>query len=218
MSSNSLKPLIIIGAGGHASVLVDILRTQNREILAVVSPDQIINRKVFAGIKHLKNDDGILAYSPEDVLLVNGIGMMPKTNIKRRVSERFLSLGYHFEKVISDSANVSSYASVGEGVQILQGSLIQAGAIIGSHSIINSGVIIEHDTSIGRYNHIAPRAVVCGQSLTKEDVFVGAGATIIQNIVIEEQAIVGAGVIVTSNIPVNSVCYPSRTKIIKANS
>lgn len=218
MSSCNLKPLIIIGAGGHASVLVDILRTQSREILAVVSPNEITNQKVFSGIKHLTNDDDILAYTPENVLLVNGIGMMPKSSIKRRVNERFLSLGYNFESVIADSAIVSRYASVGEGVQILQGALIQAGAIVSEHSIINSGAIVEHDASIGRYNHIAPRALVCGQSSTKEDVFIGAGATVIQNIEIAEQVIVAAGATITKKMAAKSIGYPTRTKVIKVDS
>lgn len=207
----------MIGGGGHASVLVDILRSQHREILAIVSPDDIVSRSVFNGIKHLKHDDDVLAYASEDVLLVNGIGMMPKTKIKRSINERFLTLGYHFETVIADSAIVSNYASLGKGVQIMQGSIIQAGVIIGEHSIINSGVIIEHDTCIGAYNHVAPGSVVCGQCTTNEDVFVGAGATVIQNVIIAEQAIVAAGATITSNMSLNSIGYPSRARIIKVD-
>ena len=32
------KPLVIIGGGGHASVIVDILKRQKREIVAVMTP------------------------------------------------------------------------------------------------------------------------------------------------------------------------------------
>jgi len=209
------KPLIIIGGGGHASVLVDILRAQNRQIIALISPDDVSSRTVFSGIPQFKSDEEINNFSPKEVLLVNGIGMLPRSNFKRRINEHFLSLNYHFETVIADSAIVSNYANLGEGVQIFSGSIIQAGAIIGDHSIINSGVIIEHDARIGRYNHIAPRAVICGQSLTQEDVFVGAGATVIQNIMIAEQAIVAAGAIVTTSMPISSICYPTRAKIVK---
>ncbi|TNZ44854.1 shikimate dehydrogenase, partial [Vibrio parahaemolyticus] len=42
-------PLVIIGGGGHASVLVDLLRNQNRTILAVMSPDDISTRQAFDG-------------------------------------------------------------------------------------------------------------------------------------------------------------------------
>lgn len=215
---NNLKPLVVIGGGGHASVLIDILRSQKREILALVSPDDIDNRSIFYGIKHLKNDDDILAYSPNEVLLVNGIGMMPRSKVKCVINEHFLSLGYSFETVIANSAIVSIYAILGKGVQILPGSIVQAGVNIGDHTIINSGAIIEHDTNIGSYNHIAPRSTLCGQILTKENVFIGAGAIVIQNIIIAEHAIVAAGAVVTSNMPINSICYPSRSQIIKGNS
>ncbi|WP_434341251.1 acetyltransferase [Motilimonas cestriensis] len=217
MSSHNLKPLIIIGGGGHASVLVDILRSQDREILAVVSPDDIAHRSVFIGIKHLKNDDDLLAYRPNEVVLVNGIGMMPRTKIKRKINEKFLSLGYRFETVIADSSIISEYASLGEGVQVLPGAIIQAGAVIGEYSIINSGAIIEHDTQIGCYNHIAPGSVICGQCVTKEDVFVGAGATVIQSINIAEQAFVAVGATVTTNMPASSICYPSRSQITQGD-
>jgi sugar O-acyltransferase (sialic acid O-acetyltransferase NeuD family) len=208
-------PLIIIGGGGHASVLVDILRSQNRQLLALISPDDVSSRSVFSGIPQFKNDEEIFNFSPKEVLLVNGIGMLPRSNLKRKINEYFISLGFNFETVIADNAIVSPYAHLGCGVQVFPGSIIQTGAIIGDHSIINSGVIIEHDANIGRYNHIAPRAVICGQSLIQEDVFVGAGATVIQNIMIAEQAMVAAGAIVTANMPISSICYPTRTEIVK---
>ena len=53
------KPLLIIGAGGHASVLVDILRQQKREILGIVSPEIVSRCKVFDGIDHFENDDDV---------------------------------------------------------------------------------------------------------------------------------------------------------------
>jgi sugar O-acyltransferase (sialic acid O-acetyltransferase NeuD family) len=215
LNDQKIKPLIIIGGGGHASILVDILRSQNRQILALISPADVSSRTVFSGIPQFKNDEEIHDFSPKEVLLVNGIGMLPRSNLKRKINEYFISLGYHFESVIADSAIVSRYAHLGDGVQVFPGSIIQTGAIIGDHSIINSGVIIEHDANIGRYNHIAPRTVICGQSLTQEDVFVGAGATVIQNIMIAEQAIVAAGAIVTASMPISSICYPTRAKIVK---
>ncbi len=213
MSSTKLKPVVVIGGGGHASVLVDILRAQNRKILAIISHDAIKNRKVFAGIKHLDNDHDVLAFAPGDVLLINGIGMMPRTKNKRILNDHFLSLGYRFGSVIASSALISPFATLGEGIQVLPHAVIQAGATIGEHSVINTGAIVEHDSTIGAYNHIGPRATLCGQVTTQEDVYVGAGATVIQNVQLDRLSIVGAGSIVTCSIKSKQIVYPNRNII-----
>ncbi|WP_434357280.1 acetyltransferase [Parasalinivibrio latis] len=217
MNSEMPKPLVIIGGGGHASILTDILRSQHREIVAVISPDDISVRTVFRGIPQLKRDEEILNFDRDSVNLVNGIGMLPNSGLRQKVNEYFLSLGYQFESVIADSAQVSPFAIVQTGAQVLHGAIIQAGANIGSHSIVNTGVIIEHDCRIGSYCHIAPRATLCGQVLVEPRVFVGAGAVIIQNLTIAEGCIVGAGVTLAVSLFDAQICYCTKpaTKSIK---
>ncbi|MCC4831111.1 acetyltransferase [Shewanella sp. 10N.7] len=213
MSNDKLKPIVVIGGGGHASVLVDILRSQNREILAIICPNDISERNVFSGIEHLRNDADVLNFSHENILLVNGIGMLPRSDLKQKLNQYYLCLGYKFATVIATSAQVSPFSTIESGVQIFAGAIIQAGVSICEHSVINSGVILEHDCKVGTYNHIAPRATLCGQVSTGNDVFIGAGATIIQNIEIEHRAIVGSGALVTKNLATNNIYYPSQSTI-----
>ena len=213
MNNSTLKPVVILGGGGHASVLVDILRAQGRKIKAIVCPDSIAQRGIFAGILHLKQDDDVLMFSTSDVLLVNGIGMLPKSSLKRKVNEYFLNLGYQFETVVSDDAFVSPFAKLSPGSQVFSGAIIQAGATVGEHCIINSGSIVEHDCSIGVYNHIAPGATLCGQVVTEDDVYVGANATVIQNVKLAQGSIVGAGSVVTQSLLSKQVCYPNLNTI-----
>ncbi len=212
-----MLPIVMIGGGGHASVLADILIFQGREILAVISPEDISQRPVFKGMTHLKNDEDVLAFSKDKVLLVNGIGMMPKSGFKRKINEYFLSLGYRFETVIANSAYVSPFSKIETGAQILPMAIIQTGVTVGSHSIINSGALVEHDCIIGSYNHIAPRATLCGQVETKNNVYVGAGSTVIQGVSIGSDSIVGAGASLTKSLETNTIAYPARVAI-KTNS
>ncbi|EGQ7738587.1 acetyltransferase [Vibrio parahaemolyticus] len=217
MSDKPMLPIVMIGGGGHASVLADILIFQGREILAVISPEDISQRPVFKGMTHLKNDEDVLAFSKDKVLLVNGIGMMPKSGFKRKINEYFLSLGYRFETVIANSAYVSPFSKIETGAQILPMAIIQTGVTVGSHSIINSGALVEHDCNIGSYNHIAPRATLCGQVETKNNVYVGAGSTVIQGVSIGSDSIVGAGASLTKSLETNTIAYPARVAI-KTNS
>ncbi|WP_140389602.1 acetyltransferase, partial [Vibrio parahaemolyticus] len=213
MSDKPMLPIVMIGGGGHASVLADILIFQGREILAVISPEDISQRPVFKGMTHLKNDEDVLAFSKDKVLLVNGIGMMPKSGFKRKINEYFLSLGYRFETVIANSAYVSPFSKIETGAQILPMAIIQTGVTVGSHSIINSGALVEHDCNIGSYNHIAPRATLCGQVETKNNVYVGAGSTVIQGVSIGSDSIVGAGASLTKSLETNTIAYPARVAI-----
>ncbi|MFD2177629.1 acetyltransferase [Veronia pacifica] len=210
MSEGKHLPLVIIGGGGHASVLVDMLRQQQRRILAVISPDLIDRGEVFGEIKQLTSDEDIHQFGCDDIRLVNGLGMLPGQNLRRKVGEKFRELGYRFETVISSKAIVSPFATLAEGVQVMPGTVVQAGSQIGQHSIINSGVIVEHDSQIGDWNHIAPGVTLCGHVSTGDDVFIGAGATVTQMVCIGSGAIVGAGTTLTEELAAHHICYPAK--------
>lgn len=213
------RPLLIIGGGGHASVLVDILKTQGREILAFFSPDEIVSRSVFQTIPHFLNDDEIYKFDSNEIKLVNGIGSLPGDNLRYRIYEKFSKLGYLFETVVSSDASVSDYADLMEGVQVMSGATIQAGTKISDHSIINTGAVVDHDCSIGEFNHIAPGAILCGGVTSASHVHIGAAATIIQSIRIGDKSVVGAGALVIEDVAENTTVYTRRTadKVSKKN-
>ncbi|MEZ9403120.1 acetyltransferase [Vibrio cyclitrophicus] len=205
--SNLELPIVMIGGGGHASVLTDILLEKGREIIAVISPDDITQRDVFVGLTQLLEDADITEYSPSDVLLVNGIGMMPKSSLREKVGIYFSQLGYRFETVIAPTAHVSSFVSLAEGSQILTQAVVQAGVEIGAHSIINTAALVEHDCIIGQHNHIAPRATLCGHVKTHDNVYVGAGSTVIQGIELGKGCIVGAGSTIVEDVDSHTITF-----------
>ncbi|MBQ0372984.1 MULTISPECIES: acetyltransferase [Providencia] len=204
------KPLVLIGGGGHASVLADILFQQNRQIIAVICPDDISSRKIFKGISHLTLDHEIKKFPPDQIRLINGLGILPHSNIRMKVNSHFIQMGYQFDSVIANSAFVSDYVELGAGAQILSRAIIQTGVTIGENSIINTGAIIEHDCYIGNNNHIAPGAILCGGVATSDAVYIGANATIIQDITITKDSIIGAGAVITKDILSSSICYPNK--------
>lgn len=205
----------MIGSGGHASVLMDLLHLGDKRVIAYISPNKNTNNQMFEKIQHLSNDEDINQFNPDDVLLVNGIGSLPKQNNRKNVATFFTKLGFSFTSVISPSAIVSSSASLARGVQVMHGVIIQAGARIGDNSIINTGAIIEHDCDVGANNHIAPRATLCGWVQTLSNVHIGVHACVIQGLNIGNNVIVGAGAIVTKNIEDKTIVYGHRALIIK---
>jgi len=211
LTEKKAQPIVLIGGGGHASVVAEVLLQQGKEIIAVVSPASIAKRDVFSAIEHITSDSEIARFPPREVKLVNGIGFMPKTVTRQRINYYFLALGYQFDTVVAPTAVVSSYATLEPGSQILAGAVVQTGARIGAHSIINSKALVEHDCEIGEYNHIAPSATICGEVKTQTNVFVGAGAIVTPNVTIGENAIVGAGCCVTKSIDAGVMARPTAT-------
>lgn len=204
------KPVLVLGAGGHAAVLIDMLRQLNYDILGLVSNSQPMLQPIFDGIPWYSSDSDVLSFSKDAILLVNAVGSLPKVNTRFKLYNKFKNQGYHFANLISPSAIVSEYAKLTEGVQVMPGSIINAHALIGENSIINTGAIIEHDCVIGSHNHIAPGAVLSGTVVTGNYVHVGTGANVIQGVSVAEYAVVGAGATVTNNLASEKVLHVAK--------
>lgn len=210
------KPLIIIGSGGHASVVADILLNQDEKILATVSPDEIKDNSPLKGIKRLITDKSLIdTYAPNEVDLINGLGALPGNDVRFKLFNYFTERGYKFKSVIASSAIIAGGVVLEDGVQIMHGAIVQTNAHISKNCIINTGSVIEHDCIIGCHNHIAPNATLSGGVVTGNKVHVGTGANIIQGLHIGQEAVVGAGCTVTKDVPKGQVIVPAHNRILR---
>jgi sugar O-acyltransferase (sialic acid O-acetyltransferase NeuD family) len=202
--------VLLIGAGGHASVLLEILIEQKINILGYVSPTPSSNKELFSNYHCFKRDVDIFQFDKSIIKLVNGIGSLPGNRVRADFYRKYKELGYSFETIISQKADVSKYAYLEEGVQVMRGATIQTGVSIGYNSIVNTGAIVDHDCSIGSNNHIAPGATISGQVTSKANVHFGTGSSVIQSINVNENVVVGAGVTISKDVGENTICYPAR--------
>jgi len=205
-------PVIILGAGGHAKVLLDALKIKNVEIIGLTDKNPQKKIDYIPGVEVLGDDREIFKHSPDAVRLVNGLGTVRSSTERKKIYERFKKVGYNFADVIHPSAIVSQYIKLFEGVQIMAGSIIQSGCIIGKNTIINTKVSIDHDCRIGNHVHIAPGVTISGEVEVGEGAHIGTGAVVLQGIQIGRNSTIGAGAIVTRNIPdgITAVGNPAR--------
>lgn len=187
------QPIIILGAGGHASVLIELLKTLNKSIIGVVAPENYI--KNYADIPYLGDDSIILNYATSEIMLVNGLGSISvdKNKIRGAIYVRYKALGYQFDTLIHPSSIIASTVTLQEGVQVMAGVVLQPNVVIGQNTIINTGTCIDHDCIIGENVHIAPGVTLSGNVHIGHNSFVGVGATIIQGIKTGESAMIRAG-------------------------
>jgi UDP-perosamine 4-acetyltransferase len=195
------KPVIVIGSGGHAKVLIAALQELKRKILFATDSDPVRIGSELLGIPIAGNDSLIEQQSPDEVELVNGIGSTGSLALRYRISCRWKDAGYSFATVIHPTAFVARSVQVGPGCQIMAGVVIQPGTVIGGNSIVNTRAAVDHDCQIGEYVHISPGVVLCGSVTVGDQSHVGAGSTVIQGIQIGRQVLVGAGAVVVNDVP-----------------
>ncbi len=201
------KPVILLGAGGHAKVLLDILLEQNIEVVGIVEKDGADLSLDLYGVPVIGSDSDVQQYPPDKVELVNGIGSIGATALRQKVYEKFKRQGYCFSQVIHPSAVVSRRAELGEGVQILAGAVVNIGVRIRDNSIINTNASVDHDCLIGAHVHIAPGVTLSGGVTVGDGSHIGTGASVVQGMEIGMNVIVGAGAAVIDNIEVGKTVY-----------
>lgn len=189
-------PLIVVGAGGHATVVADALLCAGEVLLGFTDSDPGKHGTALLGATVLGSDEVLEEMSPLAARLVNGIGSVQGEHLRRRVQTSLEDAGWQFPQVRHPASIVSRFAHVADGVHLLAASVIQARARIGRGVIVNTAAVVEHDVSIGAFAHIAPRAVVCGGAYLGEGVHIGAGAVIRQGVRLAPGTVVGAGAIV----------------------
>ena len=208
------KPLIIIGAGDHAKVLLDILLEQGEKVFGLADKSVPKGTMIY-GVPVIGDDNEVLKYSPEEIELVNGIGSVGSTALREKLYNYYKSKGYIFKSVIHKSAVLSSRAILFAGVQVLAGVIVNTEAEIGENSIINTKASVDHGCKIGSHCHIAPGCILSGCVAIGNGTHIGTGSSIIQGIKIGSNVLIGAGSVVVSDIEDNSKVYgvPAKVKI-----
>jgi UDP-perosamine 4-acetyltransferase len=193
--------LVLIGAGGHAKVVIEALRAAGMPIAGMVAPDAAGAEAL--GLALLGDDDAL----PR--LRAGGItrAVLALGNNRRRgaLAAALRQMGFTLPVVVHPTAWVSPSAVLGEGTVVLQMAAISAQAVAGPAVIVNSGAIVEHDNRLGAAAHIAPGCTLAGSVTVGPRALVGAGSAVRPGITIGADAVVGAGAAVVADVPDGAV-------------
>lgn len=202
-----MEEILILGGGGHAASLADILERENKYKIA----GYVINEsQVSCSIDYpvIGTDDELLNLYQSGIRnAVIGIGYLGKSVLREKLYEHLKEIGFSLPVICDPSAIVSEHVEIGEGTSIGKGVIINAGAEIGKMCIINTGAIIEHDCIVEDFAHISVGGVLCGSVRVGKASFVGANATVIQEKKIGKQCIIGAGTTVRKSLEDNCMVY-----------
>ena len=200
--NNKLTPVLGIGAGGHARVVIEILRLSGGyEIIGLLDQKEELWGTSVSGIKVLGNDNMLGEIHAGGVRCAFiGVGVVQRTTHRQRIHEQVRRNGFVLARAVHPKAVVSVDAEIGEGPTIMAGAIVNVAARIGENVIINSGAIIEHDCVIADHVHVATGAHLSGGVIVHTGALIGIGAVIKQGITVGRDAVVGAGAVVIKDV------------------
>jgi sugar O-acyltransferase (sialic acid O-acetyltransferase NeuD family) len=191
--------MIVIGGGGHAKVLIGVLKRLPWDVIGYTDPEE---RGVILGVPRL-GDDAILP----DVLraqgrcgAIIGVGKVDASPLRTILQRRVEAMGFELPVVVSPHAVVNDEVALGPGTVILDGAVVNSGTETGRGCIVNTNSTLEHDCRLGDNVHIASGATVCGGVTIGHDCLIGAGATVAQGVGICGDCVVGAGAVVVRDV------------------
>lgn len=196
------RPVLVLGAGGHAKVVVGTLQCLGVTILGCIAPEA---GRIVLGVPVIGGDEVLDRTDPASVLLANGIGSVRPGGRRAAIFEEFKRRGFSFASFVHPAAFVSPDVVLEEGAQVMAGAVIQPGARICANAVVNTRAGVDHDCVIGRHAQIAPGVTLSGTVAVDEDAHVGAGAAVREFIRIGSGALVGAGAAVTADVPAGAV-------------
>ncbi len=192
--------IIIIGAGGHAHVVAEIL-SRMKEVDNSINPigfldddtrlhgTIILGFPVIGSLKKVENGN----YDAFVVAIGNNqIRQKIFVNVAKYVVQSIIA--YHPKSTIAPDV------VVGRGTMICAGVIVNTGTKIGMNNILNTGCTIDHHNIIGSHAHIAPGVHLGGNVTIGDGSLIGIGSVVLPGVRIGENCVIGAGAVVHKDV------------------
>ena len=211
-----MEKIVIVGAGGFG-----------REVKMLIDQiNQIENKYEFLGYY----DDGVVkgtAVNYDEVLgsvadlanvdyKINVVVAIGSPDVKRKIVEKLINPHLSFPTLIHPSVIIGDeFVTIGKGCIICAGNVITCNITIKDFVILNLQCTVGHDTMIHSFASFMPSVNISGEVIIYEEVYVGTGAKIINQLEIGFQTIVGAGAVVSKSLPEKCTAVGIPAKPIK---
>jgi UDP-perosamine 4-acetyltransferase len=197
-TSLSLPPLVLVGAGGHAKVVIEVARAAGRfNLVGLIDPRPAAAEVL--GVPVLGGDEILPRLRAEGIAWA--FVALGGNAVRERIGAALRAAGFRLATIAHPSAEVMPSARLGEGVVAMARVVVSAEARVDDLAILNTGAVVEHDNCIGAAAHIAPLAALAGNVRVGARALIGVGSAIRPGISVGEDAVVGAGSAVVANVP-----------------
>lgn len=204
------RPVVVIGAGGHAKVVIECLRHQGWNVVGCTDADP--SPRDCAGAPVLGSDELLPKLKAEGV--GHAFCALGGNALRERIYRSLIAQGFELPVVIGPGANASPSARIGPGSILMPGASVNVESVIGAAVIINTNASVDHDARLSDAVHIGPGAALAGEVTVGARTFVATGSAVIPRITIGHDVIIGAGSVVIRDIGDNLIAYgnPARAR------
>jgi UDP-perosamine 4-acetyltransferase len=197
-TTHTFERLAIVGAGGHAKVVIEAIRaTGTWDIAGLIDPSpgaaSVLGVPVLGGDEMLPRllADGVSAV----VIALGG------NALRERLGRRARDMGLELPAIVHPSALVSPSARLGAGVVVMARAVIGTETVVSELAIVNTGAILDHDNFLGIAAHVAPGCALAGNVFVGDRTLIGVGSAVRPLIRIGTDVVVGAGSAVVRDVP-----------------
>jgi sugar O-acyltransferase (sialic acid O-acetyltransferase NeuD family) len=211
-----MQDIIIIGSCGHAKVVIDLVEKEGRHrIVGLLDQSRGIGEETL-GYRVLGREDDLPRLVAERALAgaIVAIGdNFVRSKVVARVRETCPSLA--FVRAVHPAAHVARGVAIGEGTVLMAGATVNPCCSVGNHCILNTNSSLDHDSVMGDFSSLAPRAAAGGDVSIGAFTAIGIGATIIHGVRIGEHTVIGAGSTVLENVGSRQVAFGTPARVIR---
>jgi len=192
-------PCVIVGAGGHGRVVLDILLSARRyRPVGFLDSNPALHGRRMDGLPVLGGLSALTGLAGQGI--ISAIVAIGDNGTRRGFADEIEAAGFELINAIHPSANLARNVTLGRNVVIAAGALVCAHCQIGDSAILNTGCIVDHETMVGTAAHVCPGARVAGRVTIEAGAFVGIGATVLQCLRIGYDSVIGGGAVVTRDV------------------
>ena len=207
-----MKPLVLVGGGGHCKSVIDVAESAGYSILGILDRPEEVGKKVL-NYEVIGTDDDMVKYVDQAEFIIT-VGQIKSPGIRIKLFEMVKNVGGKLATVVSPTAYVSKYSSIGEGTIIMHKAFVNADVKVGKNTIINTMANIGHDVHVGNHCHISTGVMLCGNSTICDGVFVGSQSVVNQGVVVKG-GIIASLTVVNRDIMQEGIYAGSPAKKIK---
>lgn len=210
---NQRGRVFLYGSGGHAKVVLDILRLKGAAVVALLDDDESRTNLDVMGAPVVHPDQALMTLKDQNVLY--GIIAIGANRIRMEKAALIRSKGYELLSAVHPAAVIADSVSLGLGTVVMAGSVVNWDAEIGENVILNTGCTVDHDAKIGGGVHLSPGVNVGGGAAIGEGSHIGIGASVLPGITIGANVVVGGGAVVIHDLPSGATAVGVPARVIK---
>ncbi len=212
----SADGIFVIGASGHAKVVIDVIERQGVWRVA-----GLIDTYKTPGTELM----GYPVLGPEDCLPVfmtrhnagGAIIAIGDNQVRQRMALRVAEIApsLAFVSAVHPAAHIAREVQIGKGVDIMAGVTVNPGTRIGDFCFLNTNASVDHDNVLEPFSCVQPNAATGWNVRLGARSVLAMGATVVPGISIGADTIIGAGSTVLRDVPPRVVAYGTPCRLVR---